>query len=235
VIDLAKLDSSHDAPSVPPPCCKKVEKPAEESPVVLLGKPNSAPDTCCHPPAPPSTLFIRIVQGLRFGFIDLIDDTAHVLTVSFLLAGCIAVFVPADLFAAIGLSPTASMLLMLVLSFPLYVCATSSTPLAAALLAKGLNPGAALVFLLAGPASNTATMVAIRDHLGRASLITYLAGISLLSLTAGFLVNASGLIPLTALREPEAHHHTHSIASVILLTLLALSAIRKVQRAQLAR
>ena len=81
------------------------------------------------------------------------------------------------------------MLAMLAAGIPMYVCATSSTPIAAALILKGLNPGAALVFLLAGPATNAATMAIIRNVFSTRTLFIYLGMISICSLAMGFLVD----------------------------------------------
>jgi uncharacterized membrane protein YraQ (UPF0718 family) len=91
---------------------------------------------------------------IRYGFVELFDDIAWWLVLGIVLSAVAEVAVPADLFAGIWGGDIVSMLLMLVLSIPLYTCASSSTPLAAALVLKGLSPGAALVFLLAGPTTN---------------------------------------------------------------------------------
>lgn len=81
------------------------------------------------------------------------------------------------------------MLMMLAAGTPMYVCATSSTPIAAALILKGLNPGAALVFLLAGPATNAATMNIIKNIFNTRALIIYLSMIAVCSLAMGFIVD----------------------------------------------
>jgi len=81
------------------------------------------------------------------------------------------------------------MLLALAVAIPLYVCATASTPLAAALVLKGLSPGAALVFLLAGPATNAATLTVVARLLGRRAAAAYLASIVVASLGLGLLAN----------------------------------------------
>ncbi len=78
---------------------------------------------------------------------------------------------------------------MLIIGIPMYVCATSSTPIAAALILKGLNPGAALVFLLAGPATNAATMNIVRKVFNFRTLVIYLSMISVCSLIIGFFVD----------------------------------------------
>ncbi len=80
-------------------------------------------------------------------------------------------------------------LVALLISLPLYVCATGSIPIAAALLQKGFSPGAALVFLIAGPATNTITLTFVRYKLGRKSFYIYLATIASLSLLAGIIFN----------------------------------------------
>jgi len=82
------------------------------------------------------------------------------------------------------------MLLMLILSIPLYTCASSSTPMAAALVLKGLSPGAALVFLLAGPATNISSLVVLLKVLGRRAVAVYLAAVVIMTLAAGFALNA---------------------------------------------
>ena len=77
----------------------------------------------------------------------------------------------------------------LVAGIPMYVCATSSTPIAAALILKGLNPGAALVFLLAGPATNVATLSMVSGLLGKRSVVIYLSAIVACSFAMGLLVD----------------------------------------------
>ncbi len=85
-----------------------------------------------------------------------------------------------------------SLLIMLVVGIPLYICASASTPIAAAMVLKGLSPGAALVFLLAGPATNAATITVIAKHLGRAATIVYISVISILSLIlAGWSIDST--------------------------------------------
>lgn len=82
-----------------------------------------------------------------------------------------------------------SMLVMLLVGIPLYICATASTPLAASLIAKGMSPGTAFVFLLAGPATNAATITMVARFLGKRSAALYLGVISLCALGAGFLLD----------------------------------------------
>jgi len=78
---------------------------------------------------------------------------------------------------------------MLGVGIPLYICASASTPIAAALILKGVSPGAALVFLLAGPATNPATLTVFRRYWGNKATAVYLTSIAGASLLAGLLLN----------------------------------------------
>jgi hypothetical protein len=105
------------------------------------------------------------------------------------IAALISALVPDDLIVRHLGSGWVSLSLMLLVSVPLYICATASTPIAAALVFKGLTPGAALVFLLAGPATNAATITIVTRHWGRQAACLYLAAIASCSLTLGWLVD----------------------------------------------
>ena len=125
----------------------------------------------------------------RYAFIELADDIAFWLVLGLFLAGAISVAMPGDL-AARGLgSGLTPMLLLLVAGVPLYMCASASTPIAAALVAKGISPGAALVFLLAGPATNAATLVLLTRHFGARFVRIYLASIAIATLVCGLALD----------------------------------------------
>lgn len=105
------------------------------------------------------------------------------------MAGLLSALLPADFFTRhLGNEPL-SLLLMLGIGVPLYICASASTPIAAALVLKGLSPGAALVFLLAGPATNAATIACVRRFWGGAATLVYLASIAACSLLLGWLTD----------------------------------------------
>ena len=127
---------------------------------------------------------------MRYGFRDLLDDVAWWLVLGLALSAIVEVALPANLFEGVWGGGIASMLLMLVLSIPLYTCAASSTPMAAALALKGLSPGAALVFLLAGPATNIGSLVVLLKVLGMRAVGVYLAAVGIMTLAAGFALNA---------------------------------------------
>ncbi len=127
-------------------------------------------------------------RALRYAFGPLLDDLTPWFLFGLALSGLIAVLVPEGFFASELTSGWPAMLGMLVIGVPMYVCATASTPIAAALVAKGLDPGAALIFLLAGPATNLATIAVVRGFLGGRILAAYLISIAAFSLACGALL-----------------------------------------------
>ena len=148
--------------------------------------------SCCadDQPAPgePGTI-ARSIAGLRYAFTTMLDDLALWLAIGLVLAAAVATWVPPLVMAQWG-SGLLPMLGMLAVGIPMYICATASTPVAAALLLAGLSPGTVLVFLLAGPATNIATMGIVRREMGGRTLAAYLLGISLASLGLGLLTDA---------------------------------------------
>jgi HflK protein len=128
-------------------------------------------------------------EAFAYAFGSLLDDLAGWLILSFVLSALILIVVPDNFFGGVLPAGWPSMLLMLLIGMPLYVCASATTPIAAALIAKGLDPGAAMVLLLAGPATNLATMAVVSRFLGRRVLVVYLVGIASLSLLCGAIVS----------------------------------------------
>ncbi len=128
---------------------------------------------------------------LEYGFVTLPEDLARPLLLGILVAGLIGLLVPGDLFTGILGHGIVPMLAMMVIGIPIYVCATGSVPVAAALIAKGVCPGAALVFLMTGPATNSATIATVWKILGRRATIAYLAVVALTALGSGLLLDAT--------------------------------------------
>lgn len=143
------------------------------------------------------TILVRIRGGVRYAFSELLGDIAKWLLLGIVIAGAIAYFVPEGMISERAGYGWQAMFFMALLGIPLYMCATSSTPIAAALVAKGVSPGAALVFLLTGPASNAASLVVVTKFLGTRATIIYLCSILASSLLLGWVLNsiyvASGL------------------------------------------
>lgn len=194
-------------------------------------------------PMPPASLLKhvtgKVVTAVRYGFGTMFQDLAHWLVLGFVLAGLVAALFPPNLLERyVGSGPWA-MLLMLAVGLPMYVCATSSTPVAAVLIAKGLSPGAALVFLLAGPATNAATMVVVGRDLGRRSLALYLASIAVVAVLFGLLTDL--VLASTPSLATSLHAHVHAAPTgvawpfAVALLLLILNGLRMRIRNRLAQ
>lgn len=172
-----------------------------------------------------------IKRILKYGLVDFLDDISKWLIVGLLIAAVIAVVVPDDFFTSYIQNDFMEMLIILAASIPLYVCATGSVPIAAVLLMKGISPGAALVFLMAGPATNAATITVIGQVFGKRTFWAYLLSIIGGALLGGLFVNQ---LPLAWFLSPVTTHAGHSmhviphwlmITSSVILTLLLLSSM----------
>lgn len=131
----------------------------------------------------------RIKETLRYGFVDMVSNVSKWLCIGLVLGALIAAFVPNDFFLALREYPVLCMLAVLVLAMPMYTCATGSIPLALALVAKGITPGAALVLLMAGPATSIASMLVVGKAFGKRTLVAYLVSIAAGALFFGFIVD----------------------------------------------
>jgi uncharacterized membrane protein YraQ (UPF0718 family) len=131
----------------------------------------------------------KIRAGVRFAFDDLMSDLAVWFLAGIVLAGLISVLVPASLVSEYLGSGLFAYLAMLLVSLPMYVCASMSTPIAAALLLKGSSPGVIMVLMLAGPATNAATMTVVGGLLGKRTLVIYLGCIIACTLLFAFLTD----------------------------------------------
>lgn len=185
-----------------------------------------ASPSCCASKAPPKlSLAQRGLASVRYGYGKLMEDLTPWFLLGFLISGLITVVVPEDFFGDTLPNGWLSMLAMLALSLPTYICATASTPVAAALVAKGLDPGAAVVLLLAGPATNITTMLVIRQFLGTAVLKIYLVSLILCSLAIGWGVNV--LYRALDMDLSQIVPHVHEMEHGVVATAggLALSAL----------
>jgi uncharacterized membrane protein YraQ (UPF0718 family) len=132
----------------------------------------------------------KIWAGLKFAVDDLWSDLAAWFFAGLLLAGIIGVMVPQDMMIRYMGGGLHSMLIMLVVGIPMYICATASTPVAAALILKGVSPGTALVFLLVGPATNITSLSVLFGLLGRRATAIYLVMVSLFAVLSGLVLDA---------------------------------------------
>ncbi|WP_135075032.1 SO_0444 family Cu/Zn efflux transporter [Terasakiella sp. SH-1] len=209
--------------------------------------PAAAPSSCCtstccgsSKPVEPKkpNAFVKTYDGIAYALSDILDDIALWLGIGLLIAGVVTTYVPEQALVEWGSGPLA-MLVMLVVGIPMYICATASTPLAASFLLAGVSPGAVMVFLLAGPATNMATIAVVRNEMGTRTMWVYLTGVCVSSLAIGFIVNQ--LVNLWAIDiQAELAASAHVLpagmeeACGILLALLFVKRIPAIVSAKLA-
>jgi len=185
-------------------CCSKIEKP--------VGKSISS----------------KLKDGIRFTCIDLVKDITLWLIVGLVFAAIVKTYVPNEFLAQWG-DGFLAFVVMALIGVPMYICATASTPIAAGLLFSGVSPGAVLVFMLVGPATNLATMGLVKVELGTRALFAYLTGVVGVGFAFGYLTNyiaKRGHIDVAAQVE---HVHAmgasplHYALSVVLAVLMLYS------------
>ncbi len=198
-----------------------------------LGKTSEA-NCCCE--EKPVERINPFVSMLKYAFVDFLQDISKWLVIGLVIAAIISVLIPDDFFTQYIGNDYISMLVVLIASIPIYICATGSVPIAAVLLLKGLSPGAALVFLMAGPATNAATITVIGKAIGRKALISYLISIIGGALLFGILID--NFLPrelfLNSISICEGSHSSHILphwlkisSSIILLLLIINGMIKK--------
>ncbi len=132
----------------------------------------------------------RLITALEYGYGELLGNVSGALLIGLLISTLIAVFVPENFFDVHGLgSDWVAFPVMLLIGMPMYVCSTASIPVAMALIAKGISPGAALVFLIVGPALNGASLTTLFKLLGKRCTFIHLLMIAGTSVCAGLLLN----------------------------------------------
>lgn len=125
-----------------------------------------------------SKTFARCLkEALHYGFVEMMQDIGRWLVLGLAVAAVITICVPDEWFTMLNGNTWASMLLVLLIAVPMYICATGSIPVAVALMMKGLTPGAALVLLMAGPACNLASILVVRKVLGVKTMLIYMGSI----------------------------------------------------------
>ncbi len=211
-------------------CCSSKPKP-EASSCYSSTKPKAEPasGSCCSSTPQKTGLGFAgsTKEAFRHGFGVMLVDLAMWLALGLVMAAVIGSAVPPGWFeehVGSGLWPK---LVMLVVGIPLYICATSSTPLAFGLVSAGLSPGAALVLLLSGPATNVATMSWLIKDLGAKALVIYLSVIAGVALGAGIIFDAFFLNMVTLADTASKHEHGmggfgyKEVAAVIFVMLMA--------------
>lgn len=177
--------------------------------------------------------FLGKVKGaLQYAFVDMLGDIGKWLLIGLIVAGLITVFVPDSFFHIFQGNTFLSMLLVLCIAIPMYICATGSIPIAVALIMKGLTPGAALVMLMAGPACNMASILVINKVLGKKTLVLYLASIITGAIIAGTIIDQlpqSWFMPtlMSSACCTEEHASWFNYVCTAILALLYLNVIAK--------
>ena len=223
-------ENSEDAPLLETSCCSSKPEPKEES--CCSTKQELKEKSCCSTgnieKQHKESLLSTIVNGVKYAFTELLDNIIFWLVIGILFAALVETFVPNDALIKYG-TGWSGMFVMLLVGIPMYVCATASTPLAAGFLMAGISPGAVLVFLLAGPATNMATLGIINKQMGNKTMWLYLTGIMSTALISGFVVNELVSIWHIDLSQylSGSHNHVSQILQIAALILLLVMSTRK--------
>ncbi|MEH6347300.1 MAG: SO_0444 family Cu/Zn efflux transporter [Bermanella sp.] len=183
--------------------------------------------SCCKggSKTPPKGALEKARVVLQYGYGKLLADFMGWLLVGLFFAALIQTFVPPTLLSQYG-SGVLAMVLVILVSIPMYICATASTPIAAGLMLSGISPGAALVFMLAGPATNIATLMVVKNELGPRSLIAYLSGVIITALVMGlsldFILETFDItITVSQGEHGDMTNALYMVSAVILASLMA--------------
>ncbi|MCC6356283.1 MAG: permease [Verrucomicrobiae bacterium] len=198
---------------------------------------------CCHggdPPdpgdakgapasgEPPAPAWLR---AARFGFVDLPRDIGAHLAIGLLVSGALAATIPPDVLSSINPPWYLAYVAAMAIGLPLYVCSTASIPIASAMIAAGLSPGAALIFLITGPATNAATIATAAKIIGARGAVAYLATLVASAWAMGALADA---LPFAPSVVAHVHDHCaaltpwHHAAATLLCAILVAAALGRV-------
>jgi uncharacterized membrane protein YraQ (UPF0718 family) len=178
----------------------------------------------------------KMVTALHYGFVELLQDIGKWLVIGIVLAGLLAIFLPDAVFSTYLNNPLLNMLIVLAIAIPTYTCTMGSIPMAAVLMMKGLSPGAAFVFLMAGPVTSIASMTVIGKALGKRTLLIYLINIVLGAILFGMAIDyllpaawfdLGMLSPILCDSGMEGISWFQSVCSVLLVGLIVNGYIRK--------
>ncbi len=191
-----------------------------------------AAKSCCSQDKEVKAAPNKFILVLSYAGAELLDDISKWLAFGIVLAGIMLTFIPPDWLAQWGGGLTA-MLVMLVVGIPMYICAVASTPVAAGLLLAGVSPGAVLVFLLVGPATNIASFALLKRELGLKVTAMYLFGLSVLSLMMGLLLEWLLKVQHWQIEANlgEAHAMLPGVVSWVSAFILIFLAIKPLRRA----
>lgn len=187
-------------------------------------EPENVELSCCSKEnKPASTLWQKLRIGLKFSYVDMLQDITPWLLLGLAFAAVVETWVPASFLAQWG-DGFWVFVVMALIGVPMYICATASTPIAAGLLLSGLSPGAVLVFMMAGPATNIGTLAIITRELGARAVIAYLTGVIAVSFVFGYLTNfivRQWNIDIVA-QAGVFHNHEYTVWTTLMGVVLAL-------------
>lgn len=206
-------------------CCSKKKEVVEEE------------VSCCSKENTPKgeSVISKLKSGLKFTCVDLVKDITLWLMVGLIFAALVKTYVPDEFLAQWG-DGFLAFVVMALIGVPMYICATASTPIAAGLLFSGVSPGAVLVFMLVGPATNLATMGLVKVELGTRALVAYLTGVIGVGFAFGYLTNYVAKLGHIDVATQVEHVHAmgmtplHYTLSIVLAGLMLLSVLTKVKQ-----
>jgi len=171
--------------------------------------------------------FKRFLGLFSYAYGDFLDEIGKDFAIGIVIAALIATFLPPSIFVDAGLDHgILAMLIMVVIGLPMYVCSTSSIPIAISLMLKGLSPGAAFVFLFAGPVTNAASIIILKKVLGKKTTVLYISSVIIFSLVGGlfldFLVTRFGLSVFNSAITSQAAGMENGIISIVLSIIFLL-------------
>lgn len=210
-------------------CCASKNKVVEEQKIIetsgCCGSKNVTKKSVS------SDVLAKTISGIKYASTKLIDDLIIWLFIGLLFATLVKTFVPESFLLSYG-NGLPAMLLMILISIPMYICATASTPIAAGLILAGLSPGAALVFMMAGPATNISTLGVIRKEMGGHVLIRYLLGISISAIAFGLTLDWALQFYSIDISQQMGHSHEilphwFGLLCALVIALLAIKPLRR--------
>ena len=188
-------------------------------------------DTCCSNEKKQS----RLIRAFKHGFITLPADIGRSMLIGLFIAALISAIVPENYFAdklSGGGNNILSMLIMMVVGIPIYVCATASVPIAVQLIAIGLSPGTAFVFLMTGPATNAATLATLSSQVGKRAAAIFLLTVIISSLAGGLILDAVFQGDITQIIHAHGFmlpQWFKTLCAIVLLTVLGRGVLGKMQ------
>lgn len=153
------------------------------------------------------------LAALKYGYVDMMQDFGKWLMIGLLIAAAITAFIPDSIFTIFREYYLLNILLILLISAPMYICATASIPIALSLIMKGVSPGAAFVLLMAGPATNFASLIILNKEIGLRKTVIYLLsiiiGAVIFATIIDFILPHEWFSSLSPMGEHHDHHHNH--------------------------